>query len=255
MVLRHSAITLLTLLVAVACAPPAPREQPPVADFGPPGPARVEPPVPELERGMMDHADRFGFSTDSREFGYCMTDGGAGATRCGFLDATGKVTTSSDFSRETGEPDPRITQALGQRMARDQAPPGQWRFARDLVLVWQVTGTIDPSVAAPGEHAPAALRVGARVKTATAAALTLTFEARPDAYTIHPEAIVASPDGSRIAVLSHDFGGEFSDHFEVQGVASAALARDAYEAAAGERERAKDPAGAAKLRGLAAQVR
>lgn len=203
---------------------------------------------------MMDHADRFGFSADSREFGYCMTDGGAGATRCGFLDATGKVTSSSDFSRATGEPDPMLTAALGQRIARDQAPPGNWRFARDLVLAWEVTGGHDPSIAAPGAYAPPVLRVGARVRTATKAALPLELHSLPDAYTIHPEAIVVSPDGGRVAVLSHDFGGEFSDHFELASVSSAALARAAYAAAAVEREQGGDAEGATTLRRRAEQV-
>jgi len=225
-----------------------------VPDLGAPGVAVVEPELSAFEVGMMDHADRFGFSADSREFGYCMTDGGAGATRCGFLDARGGLTALTDFSRETGEPDAATTELLGRRMAGDQAPPGQWRYARDLVLVWQVTGTRDPGDAAPDVHVIPVLRVGARVRTAVTAALPIEISARPDAYTIHPETIVASPDGATIAVLSHDFGGEFSDHFEVRRVSSAALARDAYTAAARERERAGDLAGARNLYGLANQA-
>jgi len=253
---RCPSLSTLTLsLASVACGTPPPRESPPVVDFGPPGLAVVEPRIPELERGMMDHADRFGFSADSREFGYCMTDGGAGATRCGFLDATGKVTVLSDFSSGTDELDPTLTAALGRRIAGDHAAPGQWRFARDLVLVWQTTGGRDPAVAAPGAYAAPSLHVGARVGTAAAAALPIVVEGRPDAYTIHPEAIVVSPDGERIAVLSHDFGGEFSDHFEIQSVSSIELARAAYTAAADEREHAGDAAGGATLRRLADQTR
>jgi hypothetical protein len=165
------------------------------------------------------------------------------------------VTTLSDFSHGAEELDPTLTEALGRRIAGDQAPPGQWRFARDLVLVWQITGGRDPAVAAPGEYAPPVLRVGARVRTATAAALPIVVQGRRDAYTIHPEAIAVSPDGGRVAVLSHDFGGEFSDHFEIQSVSSAELARAAYTVAAEERERAGDATGAAMLRRLAEHSR
>jgi len=223
-------------------------------DLGEPGVVVVEPAVPAFEVGMMDHADRFGFSADSREFGYCMTDGGAGATRCGFLDARGRLTALTDFSRERGEPDAAITALLGRRMAGDQAPPGRWRYARDLVLVWQVTGTHDPGDATPDVRVIPVLRVGARVRTAATAVWLIEIAARPDAYTIHPETIVASPDGATIAVLSHDFGGEFSDHFEVRSIPAAALARDAYMTAARERERAGDAAGARDLFGLAEQA-
>jgi hypothetical protein len=240
------------LLVLAACTTAARREPEPAPDFGPPGVASVEPPVPPFERGMMDHADRFGFVADPVEFGYCMTDGGAGATRCGFLDASGRLRTLSDFAPGTEEPDAQVTAALGRRIAR-VVPPGPWRFARDLVLVWQVTGARDPSEPAPGVRPPPVLRVGARVRTATAATLPIVIEARPEAYTIHPEAIVVSPEGTTLAVLSHDFGGEFSDRFEVRSIPAAALARDAYTAAAGERERAGAWAEAQRLYRLAAQ--
>jgi len=235
-----------------ACTTGTHRESEPAPDFGPPDVAAMEPLVPPFERGMMDHADRFGFVTDSKEFGYCMTDGGAGATRCGFLDASGRLTTLSDFKPGTEEPDPQVTAALGRRMAQ-VAPSGRWRFARDLVLVWQAAGVRDPGNLAPGVVATPVLRVGARVRTAATAVLPIEIEARPDAYTIHPEAIVVSPDGTTIAVLSHDFAGEFSDRFEVRSIPAAVLARDAYTAAALESERAGAWAEARRWFRLAAQ--
>ncbi|HWP06507.1 MAG TPA: hypothetical protein VNN72_12225 [Polyangiaceae bacterium] len=247
--------TLTALSSLTACATAARPATEPSPDFGPPGDAVLDPAVPPFVMGMMDHADRFGFSADSREFGYCMTDGGAGATRCGFLDASGRRTDASDFDRNTGEPNPRLTDELARHMARDQAPPGAWRYARDLVLVWEVTGLRDPANPLPDEAPPPVLRVGARVRTATAtaAALPIAISASRDADTIHPETIVVSPDGLTLAVLSHDFAGEFSDHFEVRTLPTAELARSAYEAAAHERQAAGDLRQAKVWSELAAQ--
>jgi len=235
---RLATLALLSLLVA--CTTAARPDAEPLPDFGPRGVAEVDPPVPPFVMGMMDHADRFGFSADSHEFGYCMTDGGAGATRCAFIDDSGRLTTASDFAPAAGEPEPRLTDALARHIALDQAPPGAWRYARDLVLVWQVTGSRNPADSARGDGPPPALRVGARVRAAAAAALPIVIDARRDAYTIHPEAIVVSPDGASLAVLSHDFGGEFSDHFELRSIPAATLAHAAYDAAAREREAAGD---------------
>ncbi len=202
--------------------------------FGEPAWAAIEPPMPPLVRGMMDHASRSGWLADSTEFGYCTVGGGTGNTSCGFITRDGKRTEASDLDQKAGEPDPKKTEELRARSARYAARTARWRFARDLVLTFTVVEASEaPSTTAPqkGRQAHAELRVGARVRDATRAALPIVIDAGENATTIHPEAILVSPDGTTLAVLSHAFGGEYSDHFELRLIATNDLASQAYNVA------------------------
>jgi tetratricopeptide (TPR) repeat protein len=201
--------------------------------FGEPGPVTVEPKVPAAEHGMLDHAERFGWTKDSTEFGYCVVGGGAGDTHCEFLSTNGKQERLSDFDRDAGEPNPQKTRVLNARIARHSPAGANWSFARDLVLTWQATPSLEqkgPDPSALPKERPR-LRIGARVRDATRPALPVDIRAGEYAYTIHPEAVLVSPDGKHLAALSHDFGGEFSDHFELAMFETNELAAQAYNAA------------------------
>jgi hypothetical protein len=196
--------------------------------FGEPGPVSVEPQVPGFEHGMMDHATRFGWTADSKEFGYCMVDGGLGSTRCAFLNAAGKLEEARDHVRGNETLDPAKTRLLEARIARHDVREARWRFARDLVVTWESTAL---KLGATTAKKPVRLRVGARVRGARKASLPLDLRGTGHAETIHPEAILVSPDGRRLAALSHDFGGEFSDHFELRAIDTGELAAQAYNMA------------------------
>lgn len=213
--------------------------------FGAPGIAALEPPLPPSERGMMDHAERAGWASDGNEFGYCVRSGGSGGTTCTFATLSGQVTQLSDFDRSSGELDAGVTAELSRKILAYSVRPESWPYARDLVLAWEVLGAHEPAL---GESKAApVLRVGARVRTAKEAAWPIRMTAREPAYTIHPEAIALAPRGNTLAVLSHEFGGEFSDRFELRFFDTRALASQAYNAGAQELQRAGAYARAAEL--------
>lgn len=237
-----ASITAAATSVPAAPAPPAPStltsagpsssvpvdldlSEPP--SFGEAGIATIDPKIPPLERGMMDHSERFGWTSDSREFGYCMVGGGAGETSCGFLPAGGKLEELTDFERGKDEPNRAKTQKLDARIARHTRAAARWPYARDLVLTWKAEIPAEKA----GSSQRARLRVGARVRTSGRAALPIDIQAGLNAATIHPEAILVSPDGTKLGLLSHDFGGEFSDHFEVRVFETSELAAQAYNVA------------------------
>lgn len=207
-------------------SPPQPAALDPLTapDFGPPGPVIVEPKVPAFERAMMDHSNAFGWTADSGQFGYCMTSGGSGSTRCSYLLANGKVETETDQAADD-QPDPKKTPALKARIARHSQRDPQWAYARDLVIAWQAIHLGDM---AGTSSARPELHVGARVRDSKSPALPLKVRADANYYTIHPESIAVSPNGKRLALLSHAYAGEFSDDFALKSIAIDELASQAY---------------------------
>jgi hypothetical protein len=230
-------------------AAPAPSSESPrpAVSFGAPGIAALEPPLPPFERGMMDHVSRAGWAADGSEFGYCALNGGSGETRCTFSKPNGTVTRLSDFERTDGEPDAGTTAELTRKISGYVVRPAAWPYARDLVLTWEVLGARSPTRAESGPHPAPVLRVGARVRTSKQAAWPIRITAREDDYTIHPEAIALSPDARELAVLGHQFGGEFSDHFELRFCETRTLASQAYNVGGLELHRAGAYARAAEL--------
>ena len=214
-------------------------------NFGAPGIAALEPPLPPFEQGMMDHSHRAGWAADGSEFGYCVQSGGSGGTTCTFSTISGKVMRLSDFDRSSGEPDAGVTAELERRISLYAVRGEAWPYARDVVLTWEVLGAHAPA-GAESKPAPV-LRVGARLRTAKEAAWPIRITAREFAYTIHPEAIALSAGGRALAVLSHEFAGEFSDHFELRFIETRKLASQAYNAAGLELQRAGAHARAAEL--------
>jgi hypothetical protein len=216
-------------------------------DFGAPGLAVLEPPLPPFEPGMMDHAEHAGWSADSTEFGYSAANGGLGDTTCVFTKPNGKATSLSDLDPKSGEPNAAVTSKLERKMASYVVRPTTWPYARDLVLTWEVSDGGSPTHADSAPPAAPLLRVGARVRAAKQAAWPIRISARNADYTIHPEAIALSPDARELAVLSHEFGGEYSDHFELRFVETRALASQAYNVGGLELHRAGAYAKAAEL--------
>ncbi len=197
--------------------------------FGEPTRVGVVPPVPVPERGKdsMDHAFVAGWSKDGAEFGYCMTDGGLGATRCQLMKPDGKLEQLTDRAQAQGEDiDPALTKSIKARIRERgygvSAP--EWPYAGDLVIAWAVK-----KPAAPDK--PPSLEVGARLRNATSLTPTMVLTPPPvpgATPEVHPEVIALSPDGKYLGVVSHAFHGEFTDRFEVKVAPTALVAGQAY---------------------------
>lgn len=230
MTTKPALLALAAVLAPWGCArsdpPPAPAAAPAPSPFGAPGPAEI---VPALRMrfdkgGTMQHADVFGWSADSAEFGYCAGDGGTGGTRCAFRRPHGKTEEISDFDAGAGEPDPRKTAAIRRRLVerRYGIAPVVWPYAADLEIAWKAEGVHEG--AEPGAEV---LRVGARVKGAAKPVLPIVIRPKGELL-VHLEAIALSPDARHLAVLSHAFAGEFTDAFEIRIAEVAELAGRAY---------------------------
>src|SRR5262249_13414670 len=63
----------------------------PEPDFGTPAPVRAVGYPVRVRTGANDPASHVGFTRGAKEFGYCWTDGGLGATWCEFVDGAGKT--------------------------------------------------------------------------------------------------------------------------------------------------------------------
>lgn len=230
---------------AAACSPPpAPTSSlpPPIIDAAPPmvvdastiveasAPALVAapvvPPLPPLEKGMMDHARFFGFSDDGKTLGYCGVFGGKPIVRCGTrTNGQSKDEVRDDDSR--GAALVAWTKGTGIGKKREST----WPYG-DLEITWSAT-TGDPN-----KHKPGSLDVGVRVK-GKPAAMVLHFSGAWYLDRWHPELIGLSPDGSTLGAIAHGFGGEYSDTFVIDTIATNVAAGRAY-LAAGQVERAHE---------------
>ncbi len=190
----------------------------------------VVPPVPVPERGKdsMDHAFAAGWSKDGAEFGYCMTDGGLGATRCEFMTPTGKLEKLSDRAPKGEEVDPALTNSIKARVKERgyAVNASEWPYASDLVIAWSVKKPED-------KNKPPHLEAGAKLRGSSlpTASLVMNTPSQPAGllwYEIHPEAVSLSPDGKYLGVISHSFALEFSDTFEVKIIPTNVVAGQAY---------------------------
>jgi len=187
------------------------------------GAVAIVPALPPLEKGMMDHAHVRGWSKDGSEIGWCSTSGMSGGTSCAFLGPGGKVETLSDFDPGKGAAVPKRTKAIEARAAARGygAAAADWPWGADLVLVWSAAGAADTPT----------LKVGARARDGRDPAWVVAIKAPPDFAEIHPEVIAVSPDGARLGVVSHAFGGEGSDTFAIKTASLAEAAGRAYNLA------------------------
>jgi hypothetical protein len=201
------------------------------------GPVHIVPPVPSLESSINNHVDLFGWSSNSERFGYCVTSDGRGDKECVFLPHSGPKETISDWNDAKEEQDPKLVakQKARLRELRLVSKSGEWAFAGDLDIAWDVQGSL-------------LLRVGARVR-GHAPSFSILLRDKDDGPEggIHPDAIVVSPDGKWLGVVGHTFHGEFTDAFEVGTVPVARAASQAYNDAGYEVHRASNWGRAAEL--------
>jgi hypothetical protein len=187
---------------------------------------------------MLTHVDAFGWSSDSERFGYCSTSDGRGDRQCVFFPHSGPKETFGDWNDAKGEPDPKLAAKQRARLRELglASKSGEWAFAGDLEIAWDVQGGT-------------LLRVGARVR-GHAPSFSILLRDRLDFGMeggIHPDAIVVSPDGKWLGVISHTFHGEFTDAYEVGTVSVARAASHAYNDAGYAVHRASNWARAAEL--------
>lgn len=217
----------------------APASLPPVM-----GSARIVPPVPKFGIDMQNHILSYGWSGDSERFGYCSVSDGRGDETCVFAPRTGPIEKFDDWNEARGEPDRAALRRLQARVKKlnIQSNSGQWAFANDLEITW--------------EHvAPSLLRVGARVRGHGPSFSILLYDSeRSEEGGIHPDAIVVSPDGKWLGVVSHTFHGEFTDQYQIGTVSTARAAAQAYNDAGYELHKTHEWARAAEFfeRGAAA---
>ncbi len=203
--------------------------------------------MPKAVTGMMDHALAVGWSKDGAEFGFCVTDGGLGATRCEFVKPDGKREKLSDRAPRGEDIDPALTKAIQARIQQRGyvVTSPAWPYARDLVIAWTSTKPTPQAEKSPY------IEVGARLRNASAPTASLVL--RPPSiekfheFEIHPEAIALSPNGRFLGVVSHSFWGEFTDTFQVEVIPSGQLAGEAYNEAGLALHRQKRFAEAAPL--------
>lgn len=230
--------------------PPAPAPtnlpDPGVAPVFGAGPVEIVPPVPPFEMGMMDHAHVYGWSKDSSEFAYCVKSGGSGETECHFLQPNGKSSMMSDFDEVKGEPDPKRTKAIEDRIKKMGygAKATEWPYASDLVIAWE-------DISDDKEGTTTLLKVGAKVREAKDPVYVINLKEEEEEYmmfTIHPEVISISPDGKYLGVISHAFGGEFTDTHQAEIIPVEKLAGQVYNTTGYEQYHKKgDYAKAAEL--------
>jgi hypothetical protein len=194
-----------------------------------PGPVAVVPPVAPFERGMMDHAEKYGWSADGTELGYCSVNGGVEIFWCELASRAGQRERFDDGSAtEKGRVDPARHRALDARVAALGlgVPRGvTWRYG-DIEVTWAVT----PGRQEPLPPIPGVLRVGGRIKGESSVFHVALSDASNGSYhdRIHPEMIALSQDGSYLGVIAHAYAGEYSDSFPTAIVPVGELAAHVY---------------------------
>jgi hypothetical protein len=216
--------------------------------FEAPAPAMLVPPIPPFERGMMDHAEVFGWSRDGPALGYCFTNGGVDILWCELVTRDNHHERFDDGPATIkGSIDPARRAAVGARLGRlglsiPQAPV--WRYT-DIELTWMVT----PGRQAPLPPVPGVLRVGGRLKGEAPVFHVALSDTSAGGYhdRIHPEAISLSPDGEYLGIIAHAFAGEYSDSFPTAVVPVTELAAHVYNGTGLVHHKHGDSARAAEL--------
>jgi len=191
---------------------------------------------------MMEHASSFGWSSAGTHFGWCQPSGGADCETCVLVEVASNASVEMERGSECDRhQSKKIATAWKEHRIGKQPVPTTWRYGRDVTITWH-------RQPAKGDR-PARLHVGGRLGTETASNFVSVVEpeladGEPD-YDIFPEAILPAPDGSRIAVLSHAFAGEFSDTLRLTVIDTDAFGFGAYHES-GLALLKKDPARAAE---------
>lgn len=233
----------------------APAAAIPSADFGAPGPIRVEGYSRITHTGMNDPAYAAGFSADGEYFGYCaaLEARSEPRTSCALLTKRGdQLALSSDVDdffdaaakkkldawvKEHALP-LQPAASMGKPSAR--ALTGNWAFARDLTLV------LDEH--AQGKHG-AAVRLGGRVGTEPPVYPVLVDHPLPGSphHRSWVEALALSPDARELGLVAGFFCMEWCNDFEVRRWPVVRLAARIFNDTAVRHHSAKDYAGSAAL--------
>src|ERR1700722_10597957 len=198
-------------------------------NFGSAAPAVIVPGVPPLERGMMDHAETFGWSRDGSSLGYCFNNGGVEILWCELVTRDGQRERFDDGSITTkGSVDPARRAANTARLAKlGLAVPRSpsWAYG-DIEVTWAVT----PGRQEPLPPIPGVLRVGGRVKGESPVFHVMLSDTSLGGYhdRIHPEMLSLSSDGEYLGVIAHAYAGEYSDSFPTALVPVGELAAHVY---------------------------
>lgn len=169
---------------------------------------------------MMDHPYDFGWSADSSRYGWCLVNGGAECDECTIVEVEGGATrtwTRGSECERTKDQGKAIARTWAEHGIGKQPVPTRWAFGRDLAIAWRT---------APGKESEdgktvrlAELRVGAKFEGERSVYFRSITEPRlKDVYVdydIFPAAILPSPDGSHLAIMSHAFAGEYTDTIRV----------------------------------------
>lgn len=201
---------------------------------------------------MMDHPYDFGWSADGSHFGWCLVNGGVGCDDCHLVEVqTGaeRVWTQGSECERGKDKRKKIAAVWAEHGIGKQPIPTQWPYGRDFAVAWRLW---------PGEQSEdgtvkrlSKLRLGAHFdgerrvffRSITEPELGDYFAD----YDIFPAAIIPSPDGSKLAVLSHAFAGEYSDTIRLTVEDSAHFAFDAYHRSGQQFLKNRDPAAASRL--------
>lgn len=236
--------------IATASSSAPAKEELPKSDFGPSGPIVVTGYPAKIGSGMDDSADSVGFTSDGKEFGYCMQGGGRGETRCVFRDASGrdrnetdvvkdevsakKTKEIADWLKKNGVPE--VTSVKGT-FERDPPPiKGTWAYARDIsIKVIAGSGDVDDK---GGAKSQPFVRVGGVLAGEDPVwVVTMSAPHRKMGGPKDPEipyhftalnGFQLSPDGKELGMVSHSFCMEYCDDFEIVRMSVDAFAGQVY---------------------------
>lgn len=191
-------------------SPPAASAKTGTADFSPPGPVVVEPPIVLKKDQVGAHAKPCGWAKDSSELAACAVADGTGALECRFLKPGGKLELVSDFAPDTGL-DEAKTRAIKSRLSAHgySASTPDWPYASELTLTWKS--------ACDENKSSCVFRAGATIKGEDA--IYPIFVEVKDMLSMHAESIALSPDGKWLGVISHSSGGAGANKFDLRIVA------------------------------------
>jgi hypothetical protein len=168
-------------------AAPAPRSTPPRA------PLVIEPAVVLPPTDGAVHASRFRWAADGSSLRYCEGSGaGSEPTRCFAVDRAGRATAIAPV--EAAAPPPPSAAPAG--------PEPSWS------LTWRVHAGADALSGPPHRGATFVLEVRRRGRDSPAVLETVAVAPGDLDATVHPDAILPSPDGATVAAVLHVRSGE-----------------------------------------------
>lgn len=201
----------------------------PVAPPAAMGAARIVPPVPLLEPGMMDHLlPSAGWTKDGTALGYSVSI--AVSRLCDLVRPNGAQEHFEAESEEVGGK-PGGEKKFFERVRALHFlgnASGPWPYAGELELTWESLGegcSKNPPVAE-------GIQVGARVPGEPPGYAIKLFmpvmDGGPCYSSAHPELIAISPDGKYLGAIAHGFAGEWANAYPMGIAPVTAVAEGAF---------------------------